>query len=122
MEQEKNCTKTQYMSETFANIEIKRIRSTSKREKIPKRAYKCDDCGYWHLTSLSDKKEVRKPKEMVIMDNQKAIIETLKEKNNRLFEQINGLKAEISKRALIVKSQAKVILKQKEIIKKLRNE
>jgi len=120
MEKQNNCTKTQYMSETFANIEIKRIRSNSNRDKVPKRAYKCDDCGFWHLTSLSTQKQVRKPKEMMIIDNQKSEIDRLKEKNNKLFEQIQDLKTEISKRALIVKSQAKVINKQKEIIKKLR--
>jgi hypothetical protein len=75
-EESKPCVKTPYMSEQYANIEIKRIKAKSSRDTVPKRAYKCDDCGYWHLTSKNDyKKPEKKPKELMVIEKQAARIE-----------------------------------------------
>ena len=46
------CPKEFFISESDAKYRLKFIRSHSTRsEKIPIRAYECDRCGYWHLTS-----------------------------------------------------------------------
>ena len=39
-----------------AATEINKIKKTSHRSKIPKRAYYCRFCGGFHLTSLTTKK------------------------------------------------------------------
>ncbi len=48
------CTKVQYTSEAFALADIIRIRKESNRSRIPMRAYYCDNCNFWHLTSKAD--------------------------------------------------------------------
>lgn len=51
------CTKAPFDSLKQANIRIAQIKDvhkaggTGKSAKRPKRAYKCDKCGKWHLTS-----------------------------------------------------------------------
>ena len=51
------CDKIGYSSErearTVLNI-FRRNRKASYGKKIPKRAYYCEQCGMWHLTSLAD--------------------------------------------------------------------
>ena len=32
---------------------LRRIRSNSVRQTVPARAYECDACGGWHLTSAA---------------------------------------------------------------------
>ena len=46
------CTKLQYHSQAFAKSELKRIRETIGNHKKPIRAYECDICSAWHLTSM----------------------------------------------------------------------
>lgn len=48
------CMKVQYTSEKFALEDIERIRKKSNRSRIPMRAYYCDKCNFWHVTSKSD--------------------------------------------------------------------
>jgi len=45
------CRKTQFATEEDARFYIKKLRRTSKRDVIPKRAYLCPKCLHWHLTS-----------------------------------------------------------------------
>lgn len=54
-----DCLKTQYTTEAFALSDIIRIKKKSTRENVPKRAYFCRLCNFWHLTSQSDKLEER---------------------------------------------------------------
>jgi hypothetical protein len=55
------CTKTSYPSEREANEVINSFRKRRVRvhygAKLPKRAYRCEKCGKWHLTSLAGYKE-----------------------------------------------------------------
>jgi hypothetical protein len=53
------CLKTQYTTEAFALGDIARIKKKSTRDNIPKRAYFCRLCNFWHLTSRADKLEER---------------------------------------------------------------
>jgi hypothetical protein len=50
--------KTRYTSEDFALKDIERIQSKSARDKVPQRTYKCNICGFWHLTSQVSKEDL----------------------------------------------------------------
>lgn len=45
------CPKTYFATEKEALNYIEILKKTSCRDKIPKRAYLCQDCLTWHLTS-----------------------------------------------------------------------
>lgn len=51
------CKKTQYASEQLALDDVKRIGDKSSRSTIPVRAYKCNHCDFWHLTSKENRVE-----------------------------------------------------------------
>lgn len=56
------CKKKAYSSQKYAEGIIANISENSERDKLPTRAYKCEVCGYWHLTSkpLSEGKPLDK--------------------------------------------------------------
>jgi hypothetical protein len=45
------CKKKAYSSEEYADNVLQDIRKNSIRAKLPVRSYKCEICGWWHLTS-----------------------------------------------------------------------
>jgi hypothetical protein len=45
------CSKTSFSDEGVANGYIEKLRKTSTRSRVPKRAYLCPVCLRWHLTS-----------------------------------------------------------------------
>lgn len=45
------CKKTKYASAKWALLDIDRINKKSTRYKLPIRAYLCQFCGAWHITS-----------------------------------------------------------------------
>lgn len=48
--------KRPYESDVHAKIQLSRIMREDQREhKVPVRAYKCEFCPYWHLTSKPDR-------------------------------------------------------------------
>ena len=47
------CDKIQYPTEKDAKFEINRIKNLEQENKKPVRAYQCDKCSAWHLTSIS---------------------------------------------------------------------
>lgn len=49
----KPCRKRRFRSHDQAIIGIRLIRNHSDRDRIPARAYYCDECNGWHLTSQS---------------------------------------------------------------------
>lgn len=53
---EYECSKVKFATEVAAQLHIAKLKRTSNRNKIPKRAYLCEHCNGWHLTS-SDKNE-----------------------------------------------------------------
>ena len=83
------CKKTQYASEEFALDHIKRIIKKSTRDKVPTRAYLCNICNLWHLTSSKDWKEEVRLKDLKIsfLDGDVRV----------LRDEIKILKAEIEK-------------------------
>ncbi len=48
------CKKTKFINEATAYLYIKKYKETSRRDTIPVRAYLCDQCLVWHVTSRSD--------------------------------------------------------------------
>ena len=45
--------KTCYSSHRKAHTAIRLLkRGSGTRSDLPNRAYHCDDCGFWHITSL----------------------------------------------------------------------
>ena len=46
------CKKVSFATESDADFYIKKLKRTSKRAVVPMRAYLCEKCFNWHLTSL----------------------------------------------------------------------
>lgn len=46
------CTKKSYIDKKAANAHIKWIQNTNKESYVPVRAYQCDKCTSWHITSI----------------------------------------------------------------------
>ena len=49
------CKKVSFDSKEDANRRVKEIDLEEKRDKNPIRSYRCEQCGQWHLTSVSKK-------------------------------------------------------------------
>ena len=82
------CRKTHFANEKTALEYVKRLQETSKRQVVPDRAYLCERCLNWHITSLPLKKE------LTIKDQLHQLELKLKEKNGRiknLEKQVNKL-------------------------------
>jgi len=47
-----HCKKTSFTTEDYAEFYIKKLKTTSKRNVLPVRAYLCEKCFQWHLTHL----------------------------------------------------------------------
>jgi len=72
------CKKTYFANEKIAIEYAKRLQETSKRKVVPNRAYLCEKCLNWHLTSLPLAKEESLGK--LVQEQQKA----LKDRNGRI--------------------------------------
>lgn len=48
------CKKVSFLDEANALKYIKKLKETSKRVKVPQRAYLCEVCLNWHLTSSTE--------------------------------------------------------------------
>lgn len=79
------CEKTSFRDEKYATEYLKKLKATSIRQKRPVRAYLCDICLNWHLTSLNEhqtdvlhnyKKELKNKNEIIA--NQQRLIKVLK--------------------------------------------
>lgn len=90
--QVKTCTKVSFANEKYADFYINKLKKTSKRKVIPVRAYLCEKCFSWHLTSTmnveSDRAEVLK-KHVVQLQNKCA---KYKRQVNDLITTINEMK------------------------------
>jgi hypothetical protein len=52
------CKKSSFKDQESANKYILKLQATSKRDRIPQRAYLCEKCNTWHLTSKPDYNKV----------------------------------------------------------------
>jgi uncharacterized protein (DUF3820 family) len=57
------CPKEVFVSEGDAKYRLKYINSFKNDHKTPSRAYQCNFCGYWHLTSQENHKYLKKTKQ-----------------------------------------------------------
>lgn len=85
------CNKVRFINETMAQLYIAKLKATSNREKIPKRAYLCEHCSAWHLTSSDENKDNWREKYIKqiiilkqIITNQNIKITTQREKLREL--------------------------------------
>lgn len=77
------CKKTSFANEESANHYIKKLKKTSTRSVIPVRAYLCEKCHNWHLTSIPTK-------EQKVIDNLEKHIKNLKLKINKLEKKLQN--------------------------------
>jgi chromosome segregation ATPase len=101
------CKKVQYTSEQFALEDIIRIRKQSNRSRIPLRAYYCDKCNFWHLTSKADSSAEQ--------------ISTLQQKLLEAEKTIKELKQsvrECEQRSILSKGERKELKREKVIAEK----
>jgi hypothetical protein len=50
------CNKHKYQSKRDANIQIKSIKTKSKRDKVPQRSYFCVECDCYHITATKEER------------------------------------------------------------------
>jgi hypothetical protein len=50
------CNKHKYQSKREANIQLKSIKTTSKRDKVPQRSYFCVECDCYHITATKEER------------------------------------------------------------------
>ena len=72
------CKKTYFADEKTALQYVERLQNTSKRKVVPDRAYLCERCLNWHITSLPLKKE-QTYKDLIVQHQN-----SLKSKNGRI--------------------------------------
>lgn len=93
------CNKTSFATLAFANWHIKKIKAKSKKDVIPTRAYKCGQCGAYHLTSKENflEKNSGLEQENLILKTRVKELEELNsllsnKESNKLVEQNRNLK------------------------------
>lgn len=78
------CKKVSYGTEAFALADIRTIQKDSDRATVPIRAYHCNICNGWHLTS--------KPRHLdVLVKEQADEIQKLKSENGNLTKKANDV-------------------------------
>lgn len=95
------CKKTYFSNEKIALEYAARLQATSKRKVVPHRAYLCEKCLTWHLTSLSESKE--KTLSYQIESLEKAIANKNKEiaKKDRRIEDLSDAVVRLNKQLRI---------------------
>jgi uncharacterized protein YlaI len=78
------CTKVYFADEKNANAYIEKLNKTSDRKLKPIRAYLCEKCFNWHLTSIESYENMQ----LVYKERQ---IKNLKDKINKQEEVKNDL-------------------------------
>jgi len=85
-----NCKKVKFVNEASAMMYVNKLQKTSIRDKKPVRAYLCETCLSWHLTSIESKENMK-------LIYAKREIANLKRKNLHLIEENNILKVKLGK-------------------------
>ena len=85
MKQKENvrCDKVSFLNEKYANEHIAKIKKESKRKVIPTRAYECNKCPNWHLTSQPNWRESIKTMEGQVT-KLKGQVQSLERRNSAL--------------------------------------
>lgn len=92
------CYKASFINQKYADEYIKKLKETSVRYKKPKRAYLCEDCLNWHLTSSPEEKDDSIPdkrdKHITSLEKQ---VKDLIEKNKNQQETIKNYYNKVEK-------------------------
>jgi uncharacterized protein YlaI len=92
------CPKTYFINEKYANEFINKLKATSQRIKKPVRAYLCDKCLNWHLTSKTEHQfDVLQQYKKELKQKNLQITDLLKQ-NKELRKKYNLLKLEHERR------------------------
>ena len=86
------CKKASFSNESQAKFFIEKLIKTSTRVKTPKRAYLCDKCNNWHLTSIPDKdREYELSLEIKIIELKEELntLQNALQKKNEKIRQLN---------------------------------
>jgi predicted RNase H-like nuclease (RuvC/YqgF family) len=83
------CRKVYFVDEKFALEYIDKLNKTSSREIKPVRAYLCEKCLCWHLTSIESKENRRIGHLGRQINNLKAKISHLQNENEILKSKLN---------------------------------
>lgn len=86
------CPKTSFVNEQYAIDFIKKLKATSVRQKRPTRAYLCDICLNWHLTSLTEHQSDILHNYKLAIKQKDAIIADLNRRIKTLKREIHDLK------------------------------
>lgn len=84
------CSKVFFADEKFANMYIEKLKKTSTRSVKPVRAYLCEKCLSWHLTSIESNENMQ----LVYKERQ---INNLKAKVLHLQNEVEILKLKLEK-------------------------
>lgn len=82
------CKKVNFINEAFALTYIEKLHKTSVRRLIPVRAYLCEKCLAWHLTSIQSKENMDKVYLERQIANLKSKVEHLKNENEILKQKL----------------------------------
>lgn len=85
------CKKTKFADQASAMFYIAKLKATSCRDKIPQRAYLCEYCLSWHITSIKLTPDQR------VIANLRAKVDHLKMELKRRDEAIVKLKDKYEK-------------------------
>lgn len=86
------CPKTYFINEKFANDYIAKLKNTSTRIKRPVRAYLCDKCLNWHLTSQTQHQFDVLQQYKKALKNKNLEVAKLQKENKELRKKYNLLK------------------------------
>lgn len=110
------CKKTYFANEKIAMEYVLRLKDTSKRKVVPHRAYLCEKCLHWHITSLTIEKEKN-------MRNQVEDLEEVIGKKNKEIEKKQRRIDELTDTVVRLNNKIKIYDKQAfEDLKKQNNE
>lgn len=99
-----NCTKTKFADEASEEFYISKLKRTSVRDRVPLRAYLCQYCCCWHLTSKVDTHQPIKVLEIEKEnDRLKLEIDTMNKKMARMRVELAQLRDIIINRNKTIK-------------------
>jgi len=93
----KKCTKVSFIDENYANQYISKLNKTSKRKLKPVRAYLCENCLAWHLSSIEEinhklpklEQDRLLSKELKQKEYERRGLEIAKEKQDEKYKKLN---------------------------------
>lgn len=95
-----SCIKVKFSDEKQAMFYVKKLQETSNRDKVPNRAYLCEICFTWHITSSDEIKQID-----FIRSKYEAKINNLKETIRLRDLKIENQKQQIQNYYKIIKSR-----------------